>query len=87
MPYGTEKPITQRTRVVIVSVLRAIGMPFFIGLSFLMGWWVLVLVAPAIWATRDYVIRGDFFGGVDQVSKIGGYLAGGLGHDDDEHRR
>jgi hypothetical protein len=33
-----------------------------------MGWWVLLLVALAGWATLDYVKRGDMFSAVDHAA-------------------
>lgn len=66
MVYGTEKPIAKRTRVLIVAVLWVIiGIPLFAGLWFWAGWWSLLLLAPAIWATWDYVKTGDMFTQVD----------------------
>jgi len=66
MVYGTEKPISKRTRVVIILVLWLIvGVPFFVGMWFLMGWWVLLFLAVAVWATVDYMRRGDMFSSVD----------------------
>ena len=66
MVYGTEKPISKRTRVVIILVLWLIVcVPFFVGMWFLMGWWVLLFLAVAVWATVDYMRRGDMFSSVD----------------------
>jgi hypothetical protein len=68
MVYGSEKPITKRTRKVIVLVLwLIIGLPVFVGLSFVMGWWVLLFLAVAVWATVDYVKRGDMYSAVDHA--------------------
>ena len=66
MVYGTEKPISKRTRVVIIVLLwLVIGVPFFVGMGFWMGWWVLPFLALAVWATIDYMRRGDMFSSVD----------------------
>ena len=57
--YGSEKPITRRTRIAITAGLWiVIGIPVFIGLSMWIGWWVLIGVAVAAWATVDYVRTG-----------------------------
>ena len=57
--YGSEKPITGRTRVIIASVLWVVvGVPLFVGLWLAIGWWTLIGVALAVWATVDYVRRG-----------------------------
>jgi hypothetical protein len=37
-------------------------------IAFWMGWWVLLLVALAGWATLDYVKRGDMFSAVDHAA-------------------
>jgi hypothetical protein len=68
MVYGSERPITRRTRVVIVALLWAVGIPLFVGLWFWFGWWVLLLVAASAWATVDYVRRGDMFSAVDHAA-------------------
>jgi hypothetical protein len=69
MVYGTEKPnTTKRTRVIIVAVLWVVLIPLLVGLWFWMGWWVLLLVALAGWATLDYVKRGDMFSAVDHAA-------------------
>jgi len=69
MVYGTEKPISERTRVVIIVALWLfVGVPLFVGMWFWMGWWVLLLVAAAVWGTVDYVRRGDFFTSVDHAA-------------------
>lgn len=68
MVYGSEKPITKRTRVVLTVVLwLIIGVPFFVAMWFWMGWWVLPFLALAVWATVDYMRRGDMFSSVDHA--------------------
>lgn len=75
MVYGSEKPITRRTRVVIVAVLWLIvGIPLLIGLWLGLSWWSLLLVVPAVWATWDYIKRGDQFGAVDRATREGKFL-------------
>ena len=57
--YGSEKPITRRTRILIAAGLwLIIGVPVFVALWFWLGWWVLLGVALAIWATMDYIKIG-----------------------------
>jgi hypothetical protein len=41
-----------------------------------MGWWSLLVWVPALWATWDYLRRGDMFGAVDSGSRAGYYLPG-----------
>ena len=66
MVYGTEKPITKRTRVAIIAVLWVIvGIPVVVALWFWTGWWSLLLLALAVWATWDYIKSGDMFSQVD----------------------
>lgn len=43
-------------------------MPLFVGLWFWFGWWVLLLAALAVWATLDYVRRGDMFSQIDHAA-------------------
>jgi uncharacterized membrane protein YdbT with pleckstrin-like domain len=51
--------------------------PFMVGFVFWFGWWSLVLVAGAVWATYDYLKRGDVFGPVARaVSRSGAFLPG-----------
>lgn len=65
MVYGTEKPPTVRSRIVTMAILWVIvGIPLMFGLWYLMGWWLLIPVAVAAWATIDYIRRGG--SGVDQ---------------------
>ena len=66
MVYGTEKDLTERSRRAIAVILwLVLGIPLFVGLSFTVGWWILLLVAPAVWATWDWVRRGDLYSTVD----------------------
>lgn len=68
MVYGTEKPLTKRGRVFVFSgVWVIVGIPVFIALWFWMGWWFLLLLIPAAWATWDYLKTGDFFSQVDHA--------------------
>lgn len=70
MVYGSEneKPLSKRTRIVLVLLSwLIIGIPLFVGLWFWFGWWVLVLFAGAVWATFDYMKRGDMFSSIDHM--------------------
>jgi hypothetical protein len=59
MVYGTEKPSTQRSRIVTMAALWVIiGIPLTIGLWYLMSWWTLIPVGVVAWATIDYIRRG-----------------------------
>jgi hypothetical protein len=57
--YGSEKPATKRSRA-LIAVLGWVlfGLPIVAALWFLIGWWVLLLVIPLLWATRDFIQRG-----------------------------
>lgn len=68
MVYGEEsqKPTATRTRVAILAVWWLIGVPLLIGLWFWLGWWVLVLAGLGVWATVDYLRRGDQLDQVDR---------------------
>ena len=69
MVYGEEKDISKRARLVIVALLwMVLGIPLFVGLWFWFGWWALVLFAGAVWATLDYIRRGDMFSQVDHAA-------------------
>ncbi|MDJ0923201.1 MAG: hypothetical protein QNJ77_01460 [Acidimicrobiia bacterium] len=66
MVYGTEKPISPRTRLILVVVLWiVVGIPVFVALWLWAGWWSLLLLAAAVWATWDYMKTGDMFSQVD----------------------
>ena len=66
MVYGTEKPISPRTRLILVVILWVVvGIPVFAALWMWTGWWSLLLLAAAVWATWDYLKRGDMFSQID----------------------
>lgn len=59
MVYGTEKPTTKRTRVLIMAAAwLLVGIPLMVTGWFLIGWWTLLPVAVFVWATVDYVRKG-----------------------------
>jgi fatty acid desaturase len=59
MPYGSEKDVSKRTRVIIAAVVwLVIALPVFIWFWQMVGWWVLIGVAVAIWVTYDYIKKG-----------------------------
>lgn len=73
MVYGTEKPTTRRGRIVIVAVVWLIlGVPLTIALWLLLGWWTLLPIALAAWATWDYIKRGGSIEG--QITRFGAGL-------------
>lgn len=68
MVYGTEKPLSKRGRVLsLIAAWIIVGIPTFIALWFWMGWWALLLLIPAAWASWDYLKTGDFFAQVDHA--------------------
>ena len=70
MVYGkeNEKPTTMKARIAIIAVWWVIGIPLLVGLWFWLGWWVLVLVAFGVWATIDYLRRGQQLDQVDRFT-------------------
>lgn len=70
MVYGKEsqKPTTTRTRIAIIAVWWLIGIPLLVGLWFWLGWWVLALAALGVWASVDYLRRGNQSGQVDRFT-------------------
>ena len=74
---GSEKELTRRGRLVIFVVLWVVGIPVFIMLYLLLSWVALLILAGAIWASVDYLKKGDFFSAVDRsVTTEGQLLAG-----------
>lgn len=58
MVYGSEQPISKRTRVVMVLLSwLVIGIPLFVGLWFWFGSWVMVLLAGAVWGSSLHEAR------------------------------
>ena len=70
MVYGkeNEKPTTMKARIAIIAVWWVIGIPLLVGLWFWLGWWVLVLAAVGVWATIDYLRRGQQLDQVDRFT-------------------
>ena len=64
--YGTEKPLSKRGRLIIVVLVWMVGIPLFIGLFLVMSWVAVILFVGAVWATWDYLKKGDFFGPIDR---------------------
>jgi fatty acid desaturase len=67
--YGkeNEKPTTRKTRIGALAIAWLVGITLLIGLWFWFGWWVLILVAVGVWASVDYLRRGDQAGHVDRL--------------------
>jgi hypothetical protein len=70
--YGTEgeQPTTTTARIVVLAVVWIFGIALLIGLWFWFGWWVLILAVLGLWASVDYLKRGDQ-GGVADRAKWG----------------
>ncbi|MGI9609953.1 MAG: hypothetical protein ACR2NL_06625 [Acidimicrobiia bacterium] len=67
MTFGSEQEITKRTRIIIVAVLWMLILVPLLALLFAMiGWWVLIGVAAAVWATVDYIKKGGTGDTVDR---------------------
>jgi hypothetical protein len=71
-----EKPTPFWVRLVVTVVAWIPGAYMLTVLSLQMGWWSLLVWVPALWATWDYLRRGDMFGAVDSGSRAGYYLPG-----------
>ena len=69
-----EKPTSRRVRLVyiILAWIPVGGMLY--AMWFLMGWWFLSLVVPAVWATWDYWRKGEMFEAVDGISREGAFV-------------
>lgn len=70
MVYGTKrtrKPTTRKMRIGVLAIVWMAGIAPLIGLWFLFGWWVLILAAVGVWASVDYLRRGDQTGHVDRL--------------------
>lgn len=51
----------------IVGVLWVLGIPFLAGLTYVVGWWVVLFLVEAVWATSDYVRRPDVYPQIDHA--------------------
>jgi len=68
MVYGTEKPLTRRGRIIVTVIAwLVVGVPVFVGLWFWSGWWFLVPLPFAVWATWDYLEKGDMISQIDHA--------------------
>ena len=69
MVYGkeNEKPTTKKMRIGVLAIVWLPGIALPIGLWFWFGWWVLILAAVGVWASADYLRRGDQTGHVDRL--------------------
>lgn len=79
-----ERPTSKRGRVLwVVGIWLVLG-PFVVGLTMLMGWWVLLILVPSIWATWDYLQKGRMFEAVDASFREGVFLPKGFTDDRDK---
>ena len=69
MVYGkeNEKATTKKMRIGVLAIAWLVGVTLLIGLWFWFGWWVLILAAVGVWASVDYLRRGDQAGHVDRL--------------------
>lgn len=49
--------------------------PVMVGLAIMMQWWALLVIVPAVLATRNYLLEGGMFEAVDGMSRDGGWIA------------
>ena len=59
MVIHDEIPDSKRKRVFTIIFWWAIGIPLTALFWLLLGWWSLILIVPAVWATWDYARHGD----------------------------
>lgn len=85
--YGSEKQLTRRARLAIVIALWIVGIPAFIALFLLLSWVSLIILVAAIWATFDYLKKGDFFGAVDRMFTAEAHGVDGLASNRKRRRR
>ena len=85
--YGSEKPPSRRARLAIVVGLWIVGIPVFIALFLLLEWISLIILVGAIWATFDYLKKGDFFGAVDRMFTAEAHGVDGLASNRKRRRR
>ena len=69
-----ERPPSRWQRALVLVGAWAVGVPFFWMLFLIMGWWALIVLVPALWASWDYLKKGGFFESVDSVTKAGKFL-------------
>lgn len=68
MVYGTEKPLSKRGRVIAtVAFWLVVGLPVLAVLWMANVWSVVVALPLGLWATWDYLKRGDMFSQVDHA--------------------
>ena len=60
MVYGSEKPSTRRTRIIVSVIVWAVLIPVFVFLWMDMAWWTLLPIGLAAWGTWGYIKRGGW---------------------------
>ena len=66
MVYGTEKPLSKRGRIIAIVVFwLVVGIPVLVLLWMGNIWLALAALPLGIWATLDYLRKGDMFSQVD----------------------
>ena len=66
MVYGTEKPLSKRGRITATIVFWLVGgLPILVMLWLVNIWLAVVALAFGLWATWDYLKKGDMFSQVD----------------------
>ena len=68
MVYGTEKPLSKRGRIIAtVAFWLVVGLPV-LALFWTVNVWLAVVALPfGLWATWDYLKKGDMFSQVDHA--------------------
>lgn len=68
MVYGTEKPLSKRGRIIAIVVFwLVVGIPVLVLLWMGNIWLALAALPFAIWASWDYLKRGDMFSQIDHA--------------------
>ena len=68
MVYGTEKPLSKRGRIIAIVVFwLVVGIPVLLLLWMGNIWLALAALPFGIWATWDYLKRGDMYSQIDHA--------------------
>lgn len=66
---GTGRRPRGRPAASILAVVWFFGIGLLFGLWYWVGWWVLILAALGVWASIDYLTRGDQGGVADRAKR------------------
>lgn len=64
-----ERPTSKRGRILWVVAVWIVAGPVMFGLAIMMQWWALLVIVPAVLATRKYLLEGGMFEAVDGMGR------------------